>query len=160
MLSVASRIAGSARMRRAQGPADLLRAPLLGQPISDERAQLGVAGDLGLFGSRPSLRGKDLGVERAVLAGRVQVAAQLTADRRRGPAQRLADHGRAVTPAGHVGDPDPFLLREEPGRDRTDGEWFQRRHDLDRAILPAHRRAVLPDLCSRPADAHLDGGQP
>lgn len=80
-------------------------------------------------------------MEGAVLAGGVQVAAQLTTDRRRRPAQRVADHGRTVTPTGHVGDPDPFVLREEPGRDRTNSERFQGRHDLDRAILAAHHRA-------------------
>jgi len=147
-------------MCRAQGTADLLRAPLLGQPVDDERAQHRVAGEFRLFGPPTPLRGEDLRVERAVLACRVQVAAQLTADRRRRPTQRLTDHGRTVTAAGHVGDPHPFVLGQEPGRDRTNSERFQRWHDLDRAILPAHRRAVLPDLCSRPADAHLNGSQP
>ncbi len=99
------------RGARAQGTADLLRAPPLGQPVDDERAQLGVTGELRLFGSPASLRGEDLGVERAVLPSGVEIAAQLTADRRSGPAQRLSNHGRTITPAGQVSDPDPFLLR-------------------------------------------------
>ena len=136
-------------------------APLLGQPVDDERAQLGVASELRLFGSPASLRGEDLGVERAVLPSGVEIAAQLTADRRSGPAQRLANHGRTITPAGQVSDPDPFLLREEPGRDRTNGERFQRWQGWHGQVgPPGTRRVDNEDLQTQAYVASFAGNHP
>lgn len=91
-------------------------------------------------------------VQRAVLPSRVEISAQISTA---WPALGLSQSVRH--PCWPCQRPDPLLLRQEPGRARSNREAFQRWHELGRAVLRAQRRAVLPDLCSGPAHSHLDG---
>jgi hypothetical protein len=90
---------------------DLFRAVPLGQAAVDELSQHRVGGDPGRLGPEPACRREPVGgVWQVAAAGRVQVALQLTADRRHRPTQLRGDKPHAVADAMQIGDPDTFLF--------------------------------------------------
>jgi hypothetical protein len=141
---------GLIRELGAQHVADLLRAPLLSQAGSDELAQLGVTGELRRLGSCPSGCGPPVRmvgqVGRAV--GSVGVAAQLTADGRRRPAQVAGDGSNRPPQPAKIGD--PARSCSERYRDEIAQVWACRpedRFDDDHSCVRCGRGATVFRSC-------------
>lgn len=134
--------------------ADLLRAPPQTQAVLDEVPQLGVLPDLSRLGAGPAGIGAGLGGVRPVLpVDRVPVAADLPADGGRAAAQLSGDRpDRRLLPQP-VGDVDPVVLAQVPGR------TARRHHLVDRwcRLLPAVGTTAVTPL---PAGPRVDTDQP
>lgn len=143
----------------ARGTADLLRAPLLGQPVDDERVQFGVAGDLVLFGLSASLRG-----EAWAWNGRYV----LVVWRLRRSSRLIVDAALASARLITVG-PSPLLalsaIRTRSSSERNRGEIGRTARGSSGGTtltVPSFRRTVVPLFQVRAADRltpHLDGSE-
>lgn len=148
---------GLVREGRAQDLADLLRAPAPVQVLLDELLQLRIAAYLSFLGAGAAQGRSSLGLAQAVLAGaRVAVAAHLTADRGRVPAELAGDGAQGLLGPQQVGDDDPLVLRQEPRRARA-GVPFLGDGQVD--VLPAgpvdDLPSVPPPVPRLAVDAHL-----
>ena len=103
---------------QSQVAADLLRAPPLGQQPGDQLPLLAVCFDAPRVMAGPPRGRAAVGLERPV-AARGGVAAQLTRDRQRCPAQPASDLPDAQARLAQISDLDPFVLRQEPRADLT-----------------------------------------
>lgn len=114
-----------------QVAADLVRAPALRQQFADDAPQLGAGVDPAAMvpcssGGCPTVR-----PERAMALRRCRVAAQLTRDRRRSPAQPASDLTLAGSSAVEVSDLNALILGQEPRADLADRVTVPCRHEAD-----------------------------
>ena len=151
-------------------PADLLRAPPLGQPLGHERSQHRVVDQLAAAGACPPLDGQPLRGERPIPpTARIPITAQLPTDRRRVALQLAGDRAHRAPGPAQIGYTDPLILRQVTRRDlpspHADHSWI-----VTPAPVPSRDCAPQPPACpglaidtdqlTRPPIAHPLSDQP
>ena len=95
-------------------------------------------------------------LERPVATG-CGVAAQLTRDRRRCPAQLISDLPDAQPRVPQISDLDPLVLRQEPVADLADSQPLQRGHEPRHPAMAVGLVAARPVVPRRPRNPGLAG---